>query len=578
MALQHPTALFDVHVPRSAGQLTLQDLGTPLADVTFVVVDLETTGSTDITEIGAVKTRGGEVIGEFATLVRPENSVISPFVERLTGITNGMVAQAPSLSAVLPSFLEFSRGAVLVAHNAGFDIGFLRSACESLDYTWPDPPVLDTVKLSRQVVPRGEVANHKLSTLAAHFGTAVEPNHRALADARATSEILHHVFDRFGSFGITTLEELSRLKPAGWQKRRTKVHLAKDVPAVPGVYMFLDGSRRVLYVGVSANMRTRVRNYFTAGETRGRMAEMITAAQEVSAIPCDTVVEARIREVRLIAELAPPYNRRSKHPERRTWVRLTDEPFARLSLTRSDPGPDAGNGRRLGPFRSHRAAAEVKLLLERLYPLKQCTQKTGSSRFTPCVSGELGRCGGPCSGDWDGEAYLAALTGVTDLLHGLPSDVLGRCRERMTELTVDQRYEEAAGVRDAMMALFGAQASAEKRAALARVEELVAAAPRSTGGWEIAVIRWGRLAGSCAVAADVNPYPAIEALCRTAEFVERPSPGLTAALDEETGLLHAWLGDGSTRLVRTSDSLCEPRLGHAQALGSLSSVRRAPAV
>src|SRR5829696_9214929 len=122
------------------GQLSFADVD-PLADVslretTFVVVDLETTGGRPsgdghdaITEIGAVKVRGGDVLGELATLVDPGRSIPSQIVA-LTGITTAMVYNAPTIDSVLPAFLAFSRGAVLVAHNAGFDIGFLRAAAE----------------------------------------------------------------------------------------------------------------------------------------------------------------------------------------------------------------------------------------------------------------------------------------------------------------------------------------------------------------------------------------------------------------------------------------------------------------
>ncbi len=114
-------------------QATFDELGEPLREVTFVVVDLETTGGSsatcEITEIGAVKVRGGEVLGEFQTLVNPCGG-IPPFIAVLTGITDAMVAGAPRLDQVLPAFLEFSRGAVLVAHNAPFDLGFLRAGCE----------------------------------------------------------------------------------------------------------------------------------------------------------------------------------------------------------------------------------------------------------------------------------------------------------------------------------------------------------------------------------------------------------------------------------------------------------------
>lgn len=123
-------------------QGTFDELGPTLAETTFVVVDLETTGGSPatsaITEIGAVKVRGGVELGEFQTLVDP-GSPIPAFISVLTGITDQMVADAPRIGQVLPAFLEFARGAVVVAHNARFDVGFLRAACEEEGLEWPDP-------------------------------------------------------------------------------------------------------------------------------------------------------------------------------------------------------------------------------------------------------------------------------------------------------------------------------------------------------------------------------------------------------------------------------------------------------
>src|SRR3954462_8422132 len=137
-----------------------------LRELTFVVVDLETTGgspaSCEITEIGAVKVRGGEVLGEMQTLVRPGAS-IPPFIAVLTGITDAMVASAPPLEAVLPTFLEFARGAVLVAHNAPFALGFLNAACARSGVAWPGAESVDTARLARRTLTRDEAPNCKLS-------------------------------------------------------------------------------------------------------------------------------------------------------------------------------------------------------------------------------------------------------------------------------------------------------------------------------------------------------------------------------------------------------------------------------
>src|SRR5439155_6192942 len=166
---------------------------------TFVVVDLETTGGAPegrgITEIGAVKIRGGEELGEFATLVNP-GSPIPPFITVLTGISEAMVAPAPMIESVLPAFLEFAREAVWVAHNAPYDTGFLKAACAEFGYPWPKPLVLDTAALARRVLIRDEVPNHKLATLSRYLRIANEPCHRALADARATVHVLPALIGR----------------------------------------------------------------------------------------------------------------------------------------------------------------------------------------------------------------------------------------------------------------------------------------------------------------------------------------------------------------------------------------------
>ena len=563
----------------SGSQLSFDSLGTPLHEVTFVIVDLETTGTTagksEITEIGAVKIRGGEVLGEFQSLVKPEESVISPFVARLTGITHAMVDDAPSIRAVLPSFLEFSMGSVLVAHNAPFDIGFLRSACEKLDYHWPQPTVLDTVTLSRRVVSRDEVRNHKLSTLAAHFGTEVSPDHRALSDAKATGEVLHRVLERFGGYGITTLEELATVRQAGWAKRQSKSHLAQGVPAEPGVYMFLDGTRRVLYIGKSGNMARRVRGYFNASENRGRMAEMITAAQEVSCLPCAHALEAEVREVRLIGELAPPYNRRSKNPERNSWIVLSDEVFPRLSVVRSATALEKSPAAPVGPFRSRKSAQAVKELLETLYPVKRCTAKITAANLEShraCVSSQVGQCGGPCTGVFDRKSYLAEIVELFAALDGDFASMRRLCSQRMARLAAEARYETAAEVRDAMRSALSTAARAEAVTALREVPEILAYGPGTEGGYDLAVIRHGKLAAASHVLSAHSIDESFGAMRATAEWVPAPGnlPAPGDSLAEETRLLSSWLQTANLRSA--SGTWCLPRAGanfHAQESGTV---------
>jgi len=197
-------------------QSTLQDFGRPLKETTFVVIDLETTGGAPhlgaaITEIGAVKIRSGEVIGEFKTFIDPQHP-IPGYITDLTGITDEMVFQSPTIREIFPSLLEFMGPAsttVLVAQNAPFDLSFLTFAARAHGFEWPAFPVLDTAIIARKVLSRDEVPNCKLGTLAAFFGTETTPNHRALDDARATVDVFHGLIERLGTHDIYTLEELN---------------------------------------------------------------------------------------------------------------------------------------------------------------------------------------------------------------------------------------------------------------------------------------------------------------------------------------------------------------------------------
>ena len=176
----------------------------PFDQVDFVIVDLETTGwapdEATITEIGAVLVCGGRVRAQFSSLVNPGSAIPEP-VTALTGISDAMVASAPPLA----EFLSFARGCVLAAHNAPFDVAFLIAACKACELPWPEFRVLDTVELARKVLGEKEVADCKLSTLAAHFGARTKPRHRALPDAMATAEVLSALLRRLAASGVNTL-------------------------------------------------------------------------------------------------------------------------------------------------------------------------------------------------------------------------------------------------------------------------------------------------------------------------------------------------------------------------------------
>ncbi|WP_239076858.1 DEDD exonuclease domain-containing protein [Actinocatenispora rupis] len=540
--------------PTAFRQQTIDEVGQPLAATTFVVVDLETTGGAPadagITEIGAVKVRGGERLGEFGSLVNP-GMTIPPFIAVLTGITDVMVAEAPRLEEALPAFLEFAKGSVLVAHNAPFDVGFLKAACAKFGYPWPGFPVVDTVTLARRTLLRDEVPNCKLATLAAYFRTTTEPCHRALDDARATVDVLHALLERVGSHQVHTLSDLTEFSRAVSPVQRRKKSLADGLPHTPGVYVFRDAKDRPLYVGTSGDIATRVRSYFTAAETRARMTEMLTAAERIEAVECAHALEAGVRELRLIAAHKPPYNRRSKYPERVHWLKLTAEAYPRLSVVRklSDDG-----GSYLGPFSSRRTAELAAAGVYDAVPLRQCTQRLSVRSTSPaCALAEIGRCAAPCEHRISPEAYGEHAAAFRDLTRGDPGVLVDRLLARIGAFAADQRYEEAAVVRGRLVALLRTAVRMQRLRSLTALPELLAARRDAVGGWELAVVRYGRLAAAGTAPVGVHPRPVLDTLLATAETV-RSAPGPTpCATAEETERILTFLELPDTRIVEATE-------------------------
>ncbi len=542
---------------RWESQRSFDELGRPLRDITFCVVDLETTGgSADggsmITEIGAVKVRGGEVLGEFQTLVNPHTD-IPAFIAVLTGITNTMVADAPPIESALPAFLEFAAGTVLVAHNAPFDVGFLRYFAEQQGRPWPRFEVLDTARLARRVITRDDAPNCKLASLAKAFGSPVTPNHRALEDARATVHVLHGMMERLGGLGVHTLEELQTFSARVTPAQRRKRHLAEGLPHAPGVYLFRDERARVLYVGTSRDLRSRVRSYFTASETRSRMGEMVGIASRVDGIECATALEAEVRELRLIAEHKPRYNRRSRFPEKVHFIKLTREPWPRLSLVRRVLDDDADY---LGPFSSKKTAEKCLAALHDTFPVRQCSDRLprDPSR-SACVLAEMGRCLSPCDGSVDDTTYAAVVRQLRDSLLRRPDEVVEAINARMASLAEDERFEEAGIHRDRLAAFVRAAARTQRLSALTRCPEVVAARRETDpttgrgGRWEVHVVRYGRLAAAGVIPSGADAHQYVATLRLSAETVS-PAPGPTpAATAEETEKVLRWLESGGIRLV-----------------------------
>ena len=536
-------------------QPIFDDLGRPLISTTFVVVDLETTGgsplSDAITEIGAVKIRGGEIIGEFQSLVNP-GFPIPPFITVLTGITDAMVIAAPPTGEAFLSFLEFAGSAedtVLIAHNAPFDIGFLKAAAKKLSVPWPNFPVLDTARIARHVLARDEVRNFKLATLSQFFTTSTEPSHRALADARATVDVFHGLLERLGSLDVQTLEDLKSFTNKITDAQRKKKYFADGLPNSPGVYIFRDKKGDPLYIGTTRNLRTRVRSYFTAAEGRKRVLEMLTLAEKLDFIQTPTIIEAEIRELRLIAEKQPRFNRRSKFQEKAIWITLTDEMFPRLTSMRGHHSL-TDEKTWAGPFNGRDAAQEAIEALYEVLPIRQCSPRItvrSMKHASPCALFDMGRCGAPCIGREAIDTYTTHLARLQIALHEDLRSLATTIRERMKELALTERFEEAASLRNRLSSLISGISRGLRIRSLSRIEEIIVSM-KDESVTEFAIIRFGKLAGS-ALANKGYEIPTLESLRATAEVVI-PSPGiLPASSHEEVEKLARYLEDPRIRLV-----------------------------
>jgi DNA polymerase-3 subunit epsilon len=526
-----------------AGQRSFDDLGSPLHDVTFCVVDLETTGGSAadcaITEIGAVRLRGGECLGTFQTLVNPGRP-IPPSITVLTGITEAMVLPAPPIETVLPALIEFIGGAVLVGHNLRFDVSFLDAALLHRGQARLGNTFIDTCALARRLV-REEVPDCRLGTLATRFRLDHRPTHRALDDALATGELLHVLLERAAAFGVLGLDDLVALPKIGGHPQAAKLRLTTQLPRQAGVYIFRDRAGRPLYVGKATNLRTRVRSYFSSDDRR-KIGPMLRETQSIDHIVCGSTLEASVLETRLIATHLPRYNRQGTGRRRYVYVKLTlGEAYPRLSIVRA---PRTDGATYVGPLPSTRVAQLVIDAIESVAPLRRCRAplRLGQViRASPCAPAQLGASLCPCAGGVSTAEYGEVVERVRVGIEREPALLLEPLEERMRTRAAAERFEEAADVRDRAGALASAlhrQRRAEQLRRSGTVElDLGDGARVELGGGRL-LRAWSE--GELALGVRCEPPPATV------------DPWLPPDLADELACVAAWLERNArrVRLVR----------------------------
>jgi DNA polymerase III epsilon subunit family exonuclease len=309
---------------RFAGDLVaLADAGecVPLEQATFVVFDLETTGlrpgDARPCEVGAVRVHGLELGERFQMLANP-GARLQPSVAALTGLRDEELRRAPPVPAVIRRFLAFAGEAVLVAHNARFDLAFLDCETMRISGRRVAATTVDTVGLARQLLGR-RPAN--LAALSYQFATDARPCHRALPDAEATAEILVQLIglaQERGARSVGDLVELAATRPRRVHRKRS---LAFGAPRQPGVYLFRDAHDQVLYVGRARDLHARLRSYFRSERQRPAVEAALGALARIEWRVTGSELEAALEELRLIRELRPPANARSVRPDRYVYLR-----------------------------------------------------------------------------------------------------------------------------------------------------------------------------------------------------------------------------------------------------------------
>jgi len=383
-------------------------------DRSLVFLDLETTGATShfdrITEIGLVEVNCGRHMGEWSSLVNPEIR-IPLSIQTLTGITDAMVANAPTFSDLAEALYDRLEGKVLVAHNARFDYGFLKNEFRRLGLRY-QPSILCTVKLSRRLFPQHR--RHNLDSLIERHGLSCDSRHRALADARVLWDFTRQIhLDLVPEVIRSAVEDLLK-KPA--LPPGLPANVLDDIPEGPGVYVFYGGNDIALYVGKSNSLRSRVMSHFHGDH---RIAKDMRISQEITRLEwVETAGElgASIKEAQLVKRLAPIHNRQLR-------------PNSDLCAFRWEPvnGPKtpqlvsaadlnfSGLDNLYGMFRSRRVA--LNALREIADEHSLCHIGIGLEKGNgPCFAHQLKRCRGACVGT---ESAISHSMRLTQALHSL---------------------------------------------------------------------------------------------------------------------------------------------------------------
>ena len=301
---------------------------------------------------------------------------------------------------------------------------------------------------------------------------------------------------------------------------------------------------------------------------------MVSLAERLDFIETPTIIEAEVRELRLIAEKQPRFNRRSKFQEKAVWVKLTEESFPRLVSVRGHRGLSDDVGW-CGPFNGRDEAARAIEAIYEVTQIRQCTPRitlNSMKSASPCALFDMKRCGAPCVGKESVDSYASHVLTTQVSLHHDATSLLAAINLRMRDLAEQERFEEAADIRNRLSAFVRGTARGQRIRSLTRVPHMVTAFMVAPQQWEFLVIRYGRLAGT-AQGSSKNYREIVESLVLTADVVVDNGEILPASHHEEVEVLLRYLNQDGIRIVEIDGEWSLPVFGSGAARDLLERAR-----
>jgi DNA polymerase III subunit epsilon len=363
----------------------------------LAIVDVETTGATPshdrITEIGVIRVERGKLVEEWSSLVNPQTH-IPPAIETLTGITNKMVAAAPTFRLIAEEVRARLEGRLFVAHNARFDYGFIKNELRRVGVDFRSK-LLCTVRLSRRLYPA--YSHHNLDAIIDRHSLNCTARHRALGDVRALWQFLQKISSENDPVDVAAAVRFQTGRPN--LPSRLNALALDEIPDASGVYLIYGDNDLPLYVGKSVNLRSRVFSHFYGGHRSSQDMKISQQVTRVDWIETTGPLGALIKESQLIKQLTPIHNKRLRSGQDVWTFRIDSDPKSACAVSlASGECIDARNlDNHYGLFKSKRAATETLRELGALNLL--CLKRLGLEKGQgPCFAYQLKRCKGYCVG------------------------------------------------------------------------------------------------------------------------------------------------------------------------------------